>query len=103
MTFTMLGHETPRLVRAGIVTGNYFEVMGLEARIGRTIDSGDDGEQSAAVALLTDEYWRRVFSADPQIVGRTVEINGRTITLVGVLEPSPPYPEAIYRELVCGL
>ncbi len=94
MTVTMLGHETPRLVRTGIVTGNYFEVMGLDARIGRTIDSGDDGEQSAPVALLTDEYWRRVFSADPQIVGRTVEINGRTITFVGVLEPSPPYPEA---------
>jgi predicted permease len=94
MTFTMLGHETPRLVRAGIVTGNYFEVMGLKARIGRTIDAGDDGAETAAVALLTDEYWRRVFSADPQIVGRTVEINGRTITFVGVLEPSPPYPEA---------
>ena len=93
MTFTMLGHEAPRLVRAGIVTGNYFEVMGLEARIGRTIHSADDGEESAAVALLTDEYWRRVFGADPQIVGRTVEINDRTITFVGVLEPSPPYPE----------
>ncbi len=93
MTFTMLGHEEPRLVRAGIVTGNYFEVMGLQARIGRTIDSTDDGAESAAVALLTDEYWRRVFLADPQIVGRTVEINGRTITFIGVLEPSPPYPE----------
>jgi predicted permease len=94
MTFTMLGYEGPRLVRAGIVTGNYFEVMGLEARIGRTITSADDGAQSPAVAPLTDEYWRRVFLADPQILGRTVEINGRTITFVGVLEPSPPYPEA---------
>ena len=94
MTFTMLGHETPRLVRAGIVTGNYFEVMGLQARVGRTIASGDDGQESAAVAVLTDVYWQRLFGGDPQIVGRTVQINGRTVTLVGVLEPSPPYPEA---------
>jgi len=93
MTFTMLGHEEPRLVRTGIVTGNYFGVMGLQARIGRTIQPSDDGRESAPVALLTDEYWRRVFGADPQIVGRTVEMNGRSVTLVGVLEPSPPYPE----------
>jgi DNA-binding CsgD family transcriptional regulator len=76
MTFTMLGYEGPRLVRAGIVTGNYFEVMGLEARIGRTIELGDDGAESASVVLLTDEYWRRVFLSDPEIIGRTVEING---------------------------
>jgi len=93
MSFTMLGHEEPRIVVAGIVTGNYFEVMGLGSRIGRTIDASDDGKESAAVALLTDEFWGRVFSADPDIVGRTVEMNGRTVTFVGVLEPSPPYPE----------
>ena len=93
MSFTMLGHDAPTLVRTGIVSGNYFEVMGLEARIGRTIGPADDGEESAAVSVLTDEYWRSVFGADPQIVGRTVEMNGRTVTFIGVLEPAPPYPE----------
>ena len=93
MTFTMLGYDTPRRVLSGIVTGNYFGVMGLSATLGRTIGVEDDGDEASSVAVLTDEYWRRVFGSDPDVVGRTVEINGRSTTIVGVLEPSPPYPE----------
>lgn len=93
LTFTMLGYETPRRVRAGIVTGNYFEVMGLSATIGRTIGREDDGRGAPAVIVLSDAYWRSVFGGDPSIIGKTVQINGRTATFVGVAEPSPPYPE----------
>ena len=93
LTFTMLGYESPRRVRAGIVTGNYFDVMGLQASIGRTVGREDDGEDAPAVMVLSDAYWRTVFGADPDIVGTTVEMNGRTVTFVGVAEPAPPYPE----------
>ncbi len=93
MTFTMLGVETPRRVRAGIVTGNYFDVMGLSATLGRTVGREDDGEGTPAVIVLSDAYWKNVFGADPEIVGKTVEINGRTATFVGVAEAAPPYPE----------
>ena len=93
LTFTLLGDDTPRRVRAGVVTGNYFPVMGLDAAAGRTITAHDDGPDAAAVAVLTDEYWRRAFGADPGVVGRTLEMNGRSLTIVGVIEPSPPYPE----------
>lgn len=93
MTFTMLGYETPRLVRAGVVTGNYFEVMGLSATLGRTIGPEDDGPAAPAVIVLSYAYWRSFFGSDPEILGRTVEINGRTATFVGVAEPAPPYPE----------
>ena len=93
LTFTMLGYDTPRRVRAGIVTGNYFEVMGLSASLGRVVGPEDDGEEAPAVMVLSDAYWRTVFGADPEVVGRTVEMNGRTVTLVGVAEPAPPYPE----------
>ena len=89
----MLGYESPRRVRAGIVTGNYFDVMGLQASIGRTVGREDDGEDAPAVMVLSDAYWRTVFGADPDIVGTTVEMNGRTVTFVGVAEPAPPYPE----------
>ena len=57
MTFTMLGVETPRRVRAGIVTGNYFDVMGLSATLGRTVGREDDGEGTPAVIVLSDAYW----------------------------------------------
>lgn len=93
LDFTMLGLETPRVVRAGIVTGNYFEVMGLAATLGRTVGREDDGPGAPAVIVLSDAYWRNAFGADSGIIGRTAETNGRTATIVGVAEPAPPYPE----------
>ncbi len=93
LNFTMLGYDTPRRVRAGIVTGNYFDVMGLGATLGRTVGREDDGENAAAVIVLSDAYWRNVFGADPEIVGKTVEMNGRITTFVGVAESAAPYPE----------
>ena len=93
LDFTMLGYDTPRRVRSGIVTGNYFGVMGLSASLGRTVGPEDDGAGAPAVIVLSDAYWRSVFGADPAILGQTVEINGRTATFVGIAEPAPPYPE----------
>jgi len=93
MTFNMLGLDEPRLVRAGIVTGNYFEVMGLGAHLGRVISRSEDGEAATAIAVLTYDYWNRLFGADPAAVGRTVTIDDRSVEIVGVAEPAPPYPE----------
>ncbi len=93
MPFTMLGADEPRIVRAGIVTGNYFDVMGLGARAGRVISQREDGPSAPAVAVLTYDYWHRVFGADPDVVGRTVTINGRSVEIIGVAEPAPPYPQ----------
>jgi putative ABC transport system permease protein len=94
MTFTMLGHDAPRRVRAGIVSGNYFDVMGLSATLGRAIGPEDEGAVAAPVVVLSDAYWRRVFSGDRNAIGRSVQINGRSALIVGVAEPAPPYPEA---------
>ncbi len=104
MTFTLLGLDEPRQVRAGIVTGNYFEVMGLGARIGRVISSSDDGEAAPPVAVLTDKYWQRQFGGDPGVVARTVTMNGRSVEIIGVAEPAPPYPERtdIYVNMVAS-
>jgi putative ABC transport system permease protein len=93
LDFTMLGLDEPRRVRAGIVSGNYFEMMGLRATLGRMIGREDDGREAHAVIVLSDAYWRAGFGADPEIVGKTIQINGRTATFVGVAEPAPPYPE----------
>ncbi|HSF18762.1 MAG TPA: ABC transporter permease [Vicinamibacteria bacterium] len=104
MTFNMIGLDEPKLVRAGIVTGNYFEVMGLGARLGRLISSRDDGESVPAVAVLTYDYWLRQFGGDPDVVGRTVTMNDRSVAIVGVAEPAPPYPERtdLYVNLVAS-
>jgi hypothetical protein len=93
MTFTLLGLDEPRQVRVGIITGNYFDVMGLGPVAGRAIDIGDDGEGAAPVMMLTHGFWGRVFGFDPDVVGRSYEMNGLSVEIVGVLTPSPPYPE----------
>ena len=93
LTFTVVGLDEPRRVRAGIVTGNYFEVMGLDASLGRSIGPGDDGGEAAPVAVLTDELWRRLFARDPGVIGRALRMNGRSVEVVGVARPAPPWPE----------
>ena len=93
MMFTMLGVDEPVRVRAGIVTGNYFEVMGLGAHLGRVISKSEDGEAAPPVAVLTYDYWQRLFGADPAAVGRRVTIDSRSVEIIGVAEPAPPYPE----------
>jgi len=92
MPFTMLGGDLPVQVQAGIVSGNYFEVMGLGAVLGRAIGSADDGPGAEPVMMLTYRYWQSVFGGDPEVLGRTYRMNGRTVTVVGVAAPAPPFP-----------
>jgi len=92
MPFTMLGTGRPTEVQAGIVSANYFEVMGLSPVLGRALGPGDDGAAADPVMILTWEYWLRAFGEDPSVLGRVVEMNGRSVTIVGVLEPAPPFP-----------
>lgn len=93
LTFTMLTEAEPRRVRAGIVSGNYFDVMGLATVLGRPFDATDDPESADPVMILTNDFWLRAFGGDSSVVGRTVRMNGRTVEIVGVLEPVPDYPE----------
>ena len=90
--FTLLGGSEPRLIQAGVVGGSYFEVMGLRPVLGRLLDKRDDGPDAAAAAVLTHRFWTTEFNADPAIVGRTIRLGSGTATVVGVLEPSVPYP-----------
>jgi putative ABC transport system permease protein len=90
--FTMLGLGEPREVRAGVVGGSYFEVMGLRPVLGRLLDMRDDGPNAAGAAVLTYRFWTTVLHSDPLVIGKQVRLNTRTATIVGVLEPSVPYP-----------
>jgi len=90
--FTMIGLGEPRVVKAGVVGGSFFDVMGLRPILGRLIDRSDDGENAAGVAVLTHRFWTMALNADPSLVGRTIRLGPRSATIVGVLEPSVPYP-----------
>jgi putative ABC transport system permease protein len=90
--FTLVGLGEPRVVRAGVVGGSYFQVMGLRPAVGRLLDATDDGPAAAGAAVLTHRFWTTEFQRDPSVIGRTVRLGDRTATIVGVLEPSVPYP-----------
>ena len=90
--FTMVGLGEPRVVRAGVVGGSYFEVMGLRPVIGRLLDATDDGPQAAGAAVLTYRFWTTAFQSDPSVIGKTIRLGDRSATIIGVLEPSVPYP-----------
>jgi putative ABC transport system permease protein len=90
--FTMIGLGEPREVRAGVVGGSYFEVMGLSPVLGRLLDMRDDGPNAAGAMVLTWRFWTTALKSDPSVVGKTVRLGTRPATIVGVLEPSVPYP-----------
>ena len=90
--FTMIGLGEPREVRAGVVGGSYFDVMGLHPVLGRLLDMRDDGPNAAGAAVLTYRFWKTTLNSDPSVIGKTVRLGTRSATIVGVLEPSVPYP-----------
>jgi len=91
--FTMLGLGDPRSVRAGVVGGSYFDVMGLRPVKGRLIGPNDDKRDSDGVAVLTYRFWTTAFKSDENVVGKKITLSDRPATVIGVLEPSVPYPQ----------
>lgn len=90
--FTMVGLGAPREVRAGVVNGSYFKVMGLHPVLGRLLDMKDDGPSAAPAAVLTWHFWSTALKSDPAVLGKTVRLGVRDATIIGVLEPCVPYP-----------
>src|SRR5580698_457550 len=92
MGFTMIGLGEPREIRAGVVDGSYFEVMGLRPVLGRLLDQRDDGPNAAGACVLTYRFWKDSLKGDPTVIGKTIRLDPRTATIIGVLEPSVQYP-----------
>ncbi len=94
--FTMIGLGEPREVRAGVVDGSYFEVVGLHPVLGRLIAPQDDGPKAAGVVVLTYRFWSSTIKSDPSVIGKTVRLGSgfgdRSATIIGVLEPSIQFP-----------
>src|SRR6202167_1995079 len=96
--FSMVGLGEPREVRAGVVDGSYFEDMGLHPVLGCLLDAHDDGPNAPGAVVLTYRFWTNSLHSDPSVLGKTLKLDtgdpggARTATIVGVLEPSVPYP-----------
>ena len=85
-TVTLTGDGEPEQVIAVRSVG-LFPVLGVHARLGRTLMPSDDEEGPRNVAVLSDRLWRRRYHADPGVIGRGVTISGEAYTIVGVMPP----------------
>jgi len=103
--FTLVGLGTPREIPAGVVDGHYFEVMGLRPILGRLLGPSDDGQNAAGAIVLTYHFWRTQLHSDPSVLGKQVRLESamgaRSATVVGVLEPSVPYP--VSTEIIANI
>jgi putative ABC transport system permease protein len=94
MPFILLGQDEPRRVQTGVVSAEYFEVVGIKPLLGRTFRPGEDQNGAAPVLVLSYDFWRNQLGGDSAVVGRTFEMNDKIHTVVGVLPPIPQYPGA---------
>src|SRR5436305_9659861 len=94
---SMVGLGEPREIQAAVVGGTYFEVVGLHPVLGRLIGPQDDGPKAPGVVVLTYHFWSTALKKDPDVLGKAVRLEAgfgpRSATVIGVLEPSIPYPQ----------
>src|SRR4051812_49426218 len=93
MNFDLLRHGDPDRVNTGVVSHDFFDVLGIKPLLGRTFRADDDRPGADAVLVLSHSYWEKTFGSDPQIIGRVFEMNDRPHTVVGVLPAVPMYPQ----------
>jgi predicted permease len=93
-TFNVLGRGEPHRATGGLVTPNFFQLLGIRPHLGRLLLSSDEGKTAQPVAVLTYGYWQRVFGSDPAVVGQTLDLTVKKAIIVGVLEPGAHYATA---------
>jgi predicted permease len=95
---TLTGRGEPERLRAMSASGNIFELLGVQAALGRVLASIDDTPGAPQVAVLTDRLWRRLFAASPSALGQSLTLGGVPHTIVGVLPPGFSLPIAASPE-----
>ncbi|HVG35500.1 MAG TPA: ABC transporter permease [Pyrinomonadaceae bacterium] len=92
MSFILFGREEPERVQTGVVSANFFEVLGVKPILGRTFTPEDEKPGSDAVLILSNKYWQQSHGGDPNIVGKVFRMNNRAHVVIGVLPSIPQYP-----------
>jgi putative ABC transport system permease protein len=95
MWFILLGGTEPQRVGTGVVSANFFGVLGVRPMLGRDFVDGDESPDAPAVLILSHDYWQRAFNGDPAIVGRVFEMNDRPHRVIGVLPAITAYPAKV--------
>ncbi|HEU4631144.1 MAG TPA: ABC transporter permease [Gemmatimonadaceae bacterium] len=89
---SLSGEGAPERLEGALVSATLFATLGVDAALGRTIAAGEDEPGRDAVVVIGDALWRRRFGADPEIIGRTIRLDGQSRTVVGVMPPGFHFP-----------
>jgi predicted permease len=84
-SFTLTGEGDPHDVNATSVTPNLFDMLGVDAQIGRTLTAEDEKPDRPLTVVLSDKFWRAQFGSDPGVIGRTITLDGSAANVVGVM------------------
>jgi putative ABC transport system permease protein len=91
-SFSLTGFEFPERVTAGRVSTGFFRALGVKAAAGRIFEPGEDQPgRGEGLVLLSHTFWSRRFGTDTAAVGRTLTLDGRSYTIVGILPPGSPW------------
>jgi predicted permease len=90
-TFNVLGRGDAHRATGGLVTSNFFPMLGARAHVGRLLVPADDSRTSPPVVVLTYAYWQRAFGGDPSVVGQLLDLTVKKAQIVGVLAPGAHY------------
>src|ERR1700733_6421314 len=93
MNFDLLKRGEPDRVNTGVVSHDFFDVLGITPILGRSFVASDDAPGADAVLILSYSYWQTRFGGDPHILGQVFEMNDRPHTVIGVLPNVPHYPQ----------
>ncbi len=91
---TLTGEGEPVRVTASFMSPNLFDVLGVSVERGRKFEAGENLTGRDGVAVLSDSLWKTKFGADPQVIGRTVRLNGMNRQIVGVMPAAFGYPSS---------
>ena len=92
MWFILLGLAEPQRVGTGVVSANFFDVLGVKPLVRPRVRRRRRQPGAPAVLMLSYKYWQRAFGGDPSVVGRIFRMNDRPHQVVGILPPVPQYP-----------
>ncbi len=93
MAYDLSTGQEPQALSAAEVTADFFRVLGIQPFLGRTFTQQDDTPGNDRVVVLSHSLWKENFNQDREIIGRTIQVNATSYTVIGVLPEGAAYPE----------
>src|SRR5205085_5476655 len=97
VSFTLTGNQHPEAVNGVLASADFGRVMELSPALGRWFTSEEAVPDKEHVALIGDGLWKRRFGTDPQVVGKSIQLNGEPYTIIGIMPPNFNFPTPNYE------